>query len=224
MSNAVNKQEFEDVERDNSRFATIMLLVIIAISILIVFLLYYRLSKKSGNNPSADSSAESVTSTSISMEDAVSYSTGGITFAIPSNYEQSESLTISENSTIILGNEALDHLWVSYFLSESVLYEKIDELAVSMVPDAKRLSSETTYIDGIKTFLYTYTGTMEEKQYYAHVAMILNTNNNHVVYAVYVTPYDSGRDIADFKALLAEAKETGDDSSGSSKRVYYVEN
>ncbi len=94
-----------------------------------------------------------------------------------------------------------------------------------MVPDAARQSSETTYIAGTKTFLYTYTGTMEGKQYYAHVAMILNTDNNHVIYAIYVTPFDSGRDIADFKALLKEARETGEgDTDGSSRRVYYVEN
>ena len=215
MDKAKENQTVEAKEKDGSSLALIMMLVIIAISALIVILLHSYLERN----------AEIETTKSIAMEDTFSYSTGGMTFAIPSTYTESDTLTISENSTIILGDEALDHLWVSYFLNESVLYEKIDELAVSMVPDAARQSSETTYIDGIKTFLYTYTGSMEDKQYYAHVAMILNTDNNHVIYAIYVTPFDSGRDIADFKALLKEARETGEgDTDGSSRRVYYVEN
>ena len=215
MDKGNNNPVIEEREKDGANLALIMMLVIIAISGLIVILLHSYLER----------TAPIDTTKSIDLEDTFAYSTGGITFAIPSNYAPSDTLTISENSTIILGNEALDHLWVSYFVSESVLYEKIDELAVSMVPDAKRLSSETTYIDGTKTFLYTYSGSLEEKQYYAHVAMILNTDNNHVIYAIYVTPFDSGRDIADFKALLNEARETGnEDDSGSSQRVYYVEN
>lgn len=216
MSNK-NNLPLNEPESDNkSHLANFFLLLVIIMSVFTILLVF--------NYTKRTSPAQ--TTKSISIENTFSYSTGGITFAIPSTFSKSESLEISEESaTIILGNESLDYLWVSHFINETTLYEKIDEIAVSMVADASRQSSETTYVDGTKTFLYTYTGTMEGKQYYAHIAMILNTDNNHVIYAIYVIPSDSSRDIADFKALLNAAKETGDaDSSESSKRVYYVEN
>ena len=214
MSNINQNPQIEESPNDKSFLATILLLVTIAMSVIVfVLILNYK-----------ERTSEIETTKSISMENATSFSTGGMTFTIPGNYSQSDSLTISENSTIILGNEALDYLWVSYFVNETILYEKIDELARSMVPDATRLSSETTYVDGVKTFLYSYSGTYEGTQYYAHAATLLNTDNNHVIYAIYVTPYDSGRDIMDFKALLKEARETGDSDSEGSRRVYYVEN
>ncbi len=61
-------------EKDSSSLALIMMLVIIAISGLIVILLHSYLERNAGIE----------TTKFISMEDTFFYSTGGMTFAIPS--------------------------------------------------------------------------------------------------------------------------------------------
>lgn len=155
----------------------------------------------------------------------LTYSCGGITFEIPTNFGYYDGIFQSENSRLIIECALFeDDFWDMYYYGTGKDY---DELADSMIKDIleepyRELALDSN-IAGEKSRYYIYSGIMDGEQEKILIEFVLNSNNEKVIALLFRTDANHS-EINDYIEMANSAEYTGAaDSTENPRSPFYIE-